>query len=129
MTTIRDEAIKWLGSLKAEIGKSEHRTLWHYEEAIDMAIEALTDRPHGRLIDADALLDKLPKEYFGSTIHLLINDAPTVSADRLHGEWIEKNSHTYICDHCGFEQAIYGNLDEYNYCPNCGAKMKGYDSE
>lgn len=50
--------------------------------------------------------------------------AEAVSADRPHGEWIEKNSHTYICDHCGFEQAIYGNLDEYNYCPNCGAKMK-----
>jgi hypothetical protein len=38
----REEAIKWLESLKAEIGKSEHRTLWHYAEGIDMAIEALT---------------------------------------------------------------------------------------
>ena len=41
----REETIKWLESLKAEIGKSEHRTLWHYAEAIDMAIEALHDRP------------------------------------------------------------------------------------
>lgn len=38
----KEETIKWLESLKAEIGKSEHRTLWHYAEAIDMAIEALT---------------------------------------------------------------------------------------
>lgn len=37
----REETVKWLESLKAEIGKSEHRTLWHYAEAIDMAIEAL----------------------------------------------------------------------------------------
>ena len=37
----REETIKWLKSLKAEIGKSEHRSLWHYAEAIDMAIEAL----------------------------------------------------------------------------------------
>ena len=37
----REETIKWLESLKTEIGKSEHRTLWHYAEAIDMAIEAL----------------------------------------------------------------------------------------
>lgn len=36
-----DETIKWLESLKAEIGKSEHRALWHYAEAIDMAIETL----------------------------------------------------------------------------------------
>ena len=35
------EAIKWLKSLKAEIGKPEHRALWHYAEAIDMAIDAL----------------------------------------------------------------------------------------
>jgi hypothetical protein len=40
-----------------------------------------------RPIDADALIDKLPKEYLGSTIHLLINDAPTVSADAVQ-EWI-----------------------------------------
>ena len=38
----REETVKWLESLKAEIGKSEHRTLWHYAEAIDMAIEALS---------------------------------------------------------------------------------------
>lgn len=38
----RDETIKWLESLKAEIGKPEHRTLWHYAEAFDMAIEALS---------------------------------------------------------------------------------------
>lgn len=43
----RKETIKWLESLKAEIGKSEHRSLWHYAEAIEMAIEALKaqDRP------------------------------------------------------------------------------------
>lgn len=26
--------------------------------------------------------------------------------DRSTGEWVEKNSHTYICSDCGFEQAI-----------------------
>lgn len=35
------ENVKWLESLKKEIGKAENRTLWHYAEAIDMAIEAL----------------------------------------------------------------------------------------
>lgn len=41
--------------------------------------------------------------------------------------WIEKNSHTYICHNCGFEQAVYGNLDEYRYCPHCGKPKKGYE--
>ena len=56
------EIIKWLESLKAEIGKSEHRTLWHYAEAIDMAIEALS-APSGDLISrADAI--KAVAEHF-----------------------------------------------------------------
>lgn len=44
----REENIKWLESLKAEIGKSEHRSLWHYAEALDMAIEALKELPKRR---------------------------------------------------------------------------------
>lgn len=47
---IREEIIKWLESLKAEMGKSEYGALWHYAEAIDMAIEALQDRPKGEWI-------------------------------------------------------------------------------
>lgn len=43
----REEVVKWLESLKKEIGKAENRTLWHYAESIDMAIEALADRPTG----------------------------------------------------------------------------------
>ena len=33
--------IKWLQSLKSEIGKQSNRHLWNYEEALDMAIKAL----------------------------------------------------------------------------------------
>lgn len=38
----REEVVKWLESLKREIGKAENRTLWHYAESIDMAIETLS---------------------------------------------------------------------------------------
>lgn len=56
-----------------------------------------------------------------------VDDSPTV--EREPGEWIEKNSHVYICRECGFEQAIYGNLGEYRYCPHCGARMRGADND
>lgn len=46
----RREIIKWLRSLKAEIGRPERMSLWHYEEAIDRAIEALQERPKGAWI-------------------------------------------------------------------------------
>lgn len=41
----REEIKMWLDSLKKDIGQPQHQALWHYAEAIDMAIEALTDMP------------------------------------------------------------------------------------
>lgn len=38
----RKECIKWLKSLKTEIGKPEHQELWHYAEAIDKVMESLS---------------------------------------------------------------------------------------
>ena len=64
----------------------------------------------------------------------------SVSADRQHGEWkpIELNGYQYVtCDQCGMlaDMVDYdgkfvmsmANADEKyaNYCPNCGARMKG----
>ena len=53
-----------------------------------------------RYIDADALIDKLPKEYYGSIIHLLINEAPSIDIVRckecVHGTWHEQTE-MYIC--------------------------------
>lgn len=43
------------------------------------------------------------------------------------GTWIEKNSHTYLCDKCGFEQDIWDNLREYKFCPRCGTNMEWLD--
>lgn len=50
--------IEWLKSLKQQIGKTQHHDLWHFEQVIDETIENLKPlaKPHGRLIDADALL-------------------------------------------------------------------------
>ncbi len=39
------EIIRWLESLKSEIGKQNNHYLWNYEEAIDNAIEALYTEP------------------------------------------------------------------------------------
>lgn len=58
----REETIKWLESLKDEIGKTEHRTLWHYAEAVDMAIEALKAQYTAEKLTQD-LADKLNDAY------------------------------------------------------------------
>jgi DNA-directed RNA polymerase subunit RPC12/RpoP len=81
-----------------------------------------------RPIDADALIDKLPTYYFGSPIHLLINDAPTIQVEQLHGEWIlecdseGEGDNLYRCSKCGCEYGCQ-EYDKPNFCPDCGAKM------
>ena len=52
------DSIEYLKSLKHQIGQSQHRDLWHFEQAIDEIIKLLKPlaKPHGRLLDADALL-------------------------------------------------------------------------
>lgn len=57
----------------------------------------------------------------------LVNAIP--SADRPRGEWIEQEDdyhHYWECSECG----IGVGLDDIrNFCPNCGARMKGADDE
>lgn len=43
MMLTNKESIKWLQSLKSEIGKQSNQNLWHYEEALDMIIKALQE--------------------------------------------------------------------------------------
>lgn len=49
-------------------------------------------------------------------------------ADRPQGEWKPKNHHTDYCSNCGFEETQWRTAD-YNFCPSCGARMKGVDDE
>ena len=58
------DSIKWLESLKQQIGQTQHSDLWSFEPVIDEIIANLEPlaRPHGRLIDADRLLALAEKE-------------------------------------------------------------------
>lgn len=53
-------------------------------------------------------------------IEQALNEIPIVQPEQNTGQWIlNKHTDTVLCSQCG---KCYG--DEYNYCPNCGAKMK-----
>lgn len=54
------------------------------------------------------------------TAQRIIGTVP--SADRPTGEWVEEDEYgdLLVCSECGF-----ANDYKDNYCPNCGAKMKG----
>lgn len=82
-----------------------------------------------RLINADGLKvffdDWYDSDKFTvGDIMKVIENQPTVEAESVrHGHWIDNDIDPEawnFCSVCG-EQAI----DNYDYCPNCGAKMDG----
>jgi hypothetical protein len=97
-----------------------------------------------RYIDADELLGNLKRQYGeelgwqGTTnmsdVGMMIEDAPIADvAEVKHGEWREVNEseNVWMCtgaDGCGNEVLFLEGTPhdyEWNYCPNCGAKMDG----
>ena len=98
-----------------------------------------------RLIDADALKfygNHIGDEYedkFHDSQWVSRNDidsGPTIDAvSVVHGEW-KVSCKDSVCSVCGKDEAefICGTEDWYgyglsNFCPNCGAKMKGADDK
>jgi NADH pyrophosphatase NudC (nudix superfamily) len=72
----------------------------------------------------DRLNSKNAMEAFGyDAIEILeqIEFAHTVDAvEVVHGRWIRRGNEMK-CSECKF--IYYSNHDDFNYCPNCGAKM------
>lgn len=80
-----------------------------------------------RLIDADAL-KREPELLYGLTVAIteiqdVIDEATTVE-ERKHGRWVRHND-IIACSECIFDMCFDENIAELNYCPNCGAEMKG----
>lgn len=83
-----------------------------------------------RLIDADALKYNIKHAkglYFDEElVFKIIDQAPRVV--RMKGEWVSPTKNTDFsnrdlfsdCSICGHTQ-----MDETNFCPNCGADMRG----
>lgn len=68
--------------------------------------------------------DNFPVEFSVEFIKKHLLSLP--SAEPKTGEWVLKG-HLWECDQCGCRinraKPLKGNIWNYNYCPNCGAKM------
>lgn len=86
--------------------------------------------------EAIEILEDYYSGYFGykiDDIHEAHNLAIKALEERPHGEWIKHIDNLYPedsteeCPFCHEEQRLVGNDD--NFCPNCGADMRGEDNE
>lgn len=96
-----------------------------------------------RSIDADAMIARLKewdtKDNTDKALHNFtlsrINEQPTIHSKR--GRWIycedsiANSVDGYRCDKCGFfvpwdyQHKSIDYIEDYNFCPNCGARMDG----
>ena len=108
-------------------GKDGEIEFTRYER--EVIVEALNNIPSTDVVSTDfhdktveAITDKYIKEF-----QRMAKEFDEVT-ERKKGEWIEKNSHTNLCNICGFEETTWWSSD-YNFCPNCGADMRGDEHE
>jgi len=90
-----------------------------------------------RLIDADALQREYMQFQDGKR-SVLVDVAPTIEPERKKGKWLPDNINPYeirfVCSECKESQAVptigftaYKPI--WNWCPLCGADMRGGDAE
>ena len=85
-----------------------------------------------RCIYADSLLTKIkayrPYQYLGEdalsyAIKMVELEPSADVRENVSGEWIdERDPLTLKCSECGYRVMRYNNT---NFCPNCGADMRG----
>ena len=93
----RAEAIKWITSLRENLGNTEYRGLWHYEEPLTDIIEFLqTEQKTTKWI---------------------------IEIEEEHTEKYDARIPHWFCSCCRTEYDPY-SATRVNYCSNYGAKME-----
>lgn len=124
----REEAIKTL---------KEHKIMFQHDfgwdistiKALDMAISALS--VEGDLISRQAVLAIIKNSFLDlgnrEDSNVFCAEIKALSSVENKGEWQlgGYDDIYYICSKCGFKASEYYSKPKFNFCPNCGAKMKG----
>ena len=141
----REEAVKMLEYIKhTGNGESAYKNC-RQENALNMAIEALSAEPCEDAISRKAIIEYYDSDEYKSISRVtrnglldFVEDLPSVSPARKKGKWIGHGEH---CENIGVIPnglAAYewcSNCDcaidvrewhrnSYKYCPNCGAEME-----
>jgi hypothetical protein len=89
-----------------------------------------------RYIDLDEAKARTTQLIHGYEVEQWLDTIPSIDIDRPQGEWIwHEDEDICNCSRCDFEIDAEGCIDPiayveiYNFCPHCGARMKGADDE
>ena len=83
-----------------------------------------------KYINLDEAKARTTQLFHGYEVEQWLDTIPSVDIDRPQGEWIEVEEdwrhqiEFWKCSECEFAVSAM-----YNYCPSCGARMKGADDE
>ena len=88
------------------------------QDAIDALMNDVT--PYGLMDDEGNIASGCKDK---DVIAMLYN-LPSAQPERKKGEWIENSPVTEKCDQCGYVIRDWF-VSQFNFCPNCGADMKG----
>ena len=98
-------------------------------EAFKAAIKALEQEPCEDAISRQAVLDKkeLVELEDGQSFYCIdpeqVETLQLVTPQPKIGHWINGDCKGGNCSVCGEYYAFYPESGDFNYCPNCGAKM------
>ena len=87
-----------------------------------------------RLIDADALIEVLNDNGvpYNADANYFIEHAPTIDAvSVVHGKWIKRHGtiNCSVCKRSNWSACFEDTVRSFNFCPNCGADMRGESDE
>lgn len=60
-----------------------------------------------------------------------VRNLPSAQPERKKGRWIKNSTHINcsVCKHCSWSLTFEDTVRRFNFCPNCGAEMKGEQNE
>ena len=117
----REEAIHTLNLLFVPCASNGNKWGCKRNEAIDMAIEALSAEAE------PTQAEKCEECIHNGTNKDKINCKECASAEAIQGEWIYKTNYESVCEEWECNKCGCEVLCKTNFCPWCGARMKGGD--
>ena len=123
----KKEAIKRIKEVRFTIQPYQY-----INEALDMAIKALSQEPCEDAVSRQAVLERSYDRYDYTTdkpIEVVnvdeIKELPSVLPKRKKGEWIDYQDEGYVeCPICGSATNCDDNKEDLHYCFSCGAEMR-----